>query len=317
MCPKLRRARSPGLALVPRDDLRLHGHRADDQILDAAGIAPYHGLGFGLELLEEPNVAEGGGLHHLGQAARIGAPALGGDARPVHHHGRGLVEGAHRVLGGAQVDARLAAHRGVDHGKERGRHPHPAHPAEQDGRDEPRDVRHHAAAVADDHHVPIGPGLDHRRQRPLHRGEVLVLFSRIQHHRLARGDPVPGQGGSERLSPEALHVGVGDDEGLGGGQRRHRPARHVRLVPAEADGVAPGAEGDRDRWAGPGFEHGGGHGLHGERVGRRSGRAPPRRRRRGRRAAPGSCRGGRARRRAGGDRGPRSGRRGSVDGRRG
>jgi hypothetical protein len=93
------------------------------------------------------------------------------------------VESADGVLRSAEVDARLASDRGVDHGQQRRRESDPTHAAKERRGREACDVGHDPTAVADHHRVAIRGGFDHRGERLLHRGEPLVLLAGRQHHR--------------------------------------------------------------------------------------------------------------------------------------
>ena len=61
-----------------------------------------------------------------------------------------------QVLAGFQIDARLAAHGGVDLRQQRGRNLHHGNAAHEDGSQERAHIAHHAASQSEQYRLPVG-----------------------------------------------------------------------------------------------------------------------------------------------------------------
>ena len=137
----------PGLRLVLGDHPRLHPHRARHQLPHQLRREVRPAL---LAELQDDRIGDEPALDHLRQT---GGP-LARRQRPQEpqigdHHLR-LVKGPDEVLARHQIDARLAAHRGVDHRQQRGRDGGELDSAQIDRGGEPGVIGRRAAADADD-----------------------------------------------------------------------------------------------------------------------------------------------------------------------
>src|SRR5262249_12394592 len=99
-----------GLALVTRDDPRLHGDRTLDRRQERGLVACADRRSVALQTREHRGVPDACALHDLREAAPVAALELRSRMLDVHDHARRLMECADRVLRGTEIDARLPAH---------------------------------------------------------------------------------------------------------------------------------------------------------------------------------------------------------------
>ena len=207
-----------GLPLVVLDDSGLDPSAAGDQVAqDRPDEGPDRFPAVG-EKGQEVGVPDEPVLDALRQAAAK-VPGLERlEQVGIDHHHRRLPEGPDEVLarhpgGKRQVDAGLAADRGIDHRQQRGGHLHERQPTEIGRRGEARQVAGHPPA--DGHHraAALHPHGHHRVVQPPYRRQVLarLLGGDLDH---AHGIP----GGLQRR-PGGGAVGGGDP----GVDRQGRP----------------------------------------------------------------------------------------------
>ena len=123
---------------------------------------------------------------------------------------RGWWKAANEVLAGEEVDAGLAAERGIDLREQRGGQADVADAAHVDGGQEAGDVADDAAAKGEQDGVAVGPGKGELLGEGLDRGEAFVRF--------ACGEKRHGgllgrrKAGEEAFMPERPDLRRGDDE---------------------------------------------------------------------------------------------------------
>ena len=184
-CPLVSRS-SPATSLVlARTQVSMARSRASASPASRAGairLAPG----------EEIGIVDQAVFDDLGIAGAQLAFGESGERRRIDQHQRGGMEGADQVLALGRVDPGLAADRGVGLGEQAGRHRHPVAAALQQRRGEARHVADHAAADRHDMVGPPDPGLHHRIEQSLDRGERLARLARRQHEaaREIRSKPV-------------------------------------------------------------------------------------------------------------------------------
>ena len=212
-----------GLAEVDGDHRRLDRDRPLHELREArpGGVGAV-----GKVLLDEAQdlrVGDEAALDHLGQPGPDVTRREGVEEGQVAQHRARLVEGAHQVLARRQVDAGLAAHRGVDHGQHRRGDADVADPAQPRGRDEPGEVGRRPAADA---HHEIVAGEPGGRQGVPAAGEHLGGLRPFGVRDLDQGD---GQ-------PEAVREASGG--GCHGGAVDHRdPVRVLHQAGQPIDGA--------------------------------------------------------------------------------
>ncbi len=141
------------LPLVERNDLGLDGDRPSDGL----GQRLFRRVGpeAVLEALQQRRVRQQAMLEELHRSL----PELGVRQRAqradVGEDRAGLPERARQVLALRQVDGRLAAHAGIDHGQQRGGHLVPGHAALEGGGSEAGEVADHASPHGDHRRGPV------------------------------------------------------------------------------------------------------------------------------------------------------------------
>ena len=136
---------------VGGDDGGLHLHRPRDEFGEPCRRA-VGGVGEVLPgEVQDPRVGDEAALDHLGQPCAHVALRQRVQQGEVADDARGLVEGAHEVLSGRQVDPGLAPDGRVDHGEHRGGDADVADAPEPRGSDEAGQVGGGATTDADDH----------------------------------------------------------------------------------------------------------------------------------------------------------------------
>ena len=223
--------RAGGLLEVADHDVDLDLHRPLHQLAQHRAVGGERGGIGGLDELQDARVGDEAALDDLAQPRdQVGARQRLQQRQVAEHPGR-LVEGADEILAGGGVDAGLAAHGGVDHGQQRGRHVHDRHAPQPAGGDPAAEVG--GGATTEGHHgvgareaglaegVPAGGrrghglgglpvGHDHLGQ-PVGVGQGLTyrrrqVAQRLRHH---EGDP---RGPVAQQARETAGDPVADDD---------------------------------------------------------------------------------------------------------
>ena len=207
-----------GVAQVERlADAALQGVGHDDALLHRHRVG--HHAGEGVEVgRAEVEVEQGGPcvvvaqqavLEHLGIARAEVGRVEGGEEGGVYEGELGLAEHADFVFQSEEVDARLAAHGGVDHGEQRGGQVDEGDAALEGGGGEPAQVGDHASAEADEAGVACGSLPAEFLPHMAERGEVFVGVGGRDGDEagVAQADEIADDGPAE-----ARRVVVGEDE---------------------------------------------------------------------------------------------------------
>ena len=237
--PKLSRRRSPLLGGIALDDRDLGGGGGGDHGPSAAGSPASSGLESLLDPREQVGIEQRRHLHHLDQAGAQLLARQGGEDGGVGDHQLRVVEEADGVLPARQVDAGLAADRGVHLGEEGGGHLDEVDAAEEAAGGEAAEVADAAAAEGDEAAVALAAGGEHLVPQPLGRGDRLrrLAVGHRQRH-------LPGGARGQRVEGRTVEGGEAgrreEEDGAAGG-----PAGEVR----PRLGERPGADEDRRRAA--------------------------------------------------------------------
>ncbi len=157
-----------------------------------------------------------------------------------------LVKGADQVLAVPRIDARLAADRAVDLGKQRRRHLDEIDAAQQRCRGKAREVADDAAAERDEHGAALdAAGEDFVGERG-EMGEILGLLPR-RHDDCAMRDAGVVEAAHQRRQVEIGDRAVGDDDGAPLlHQRQHQRTSLADQLRSDQDLVGSAAERNGD-----------------------------------------------------------------------
>ena len=213
---------------------------AFDQLARVRAVRDHRALRIRPDQVEDDRVGDEPGLDDLGQPADIVLARQRLQRDQVGEHASRRVERADQVLALGDVDGGLAAHRGVGHAEQRGRHQHDADAAQPGRGDEPGQVGGRSPADADDavgpgHAVPGQPGPQPGR-------DVYVLGRFAIGHRFG----VHGQArGAQRATGRAgdLAEALGVDDHHGPGALRHQARQLAEHPDPDHDRVGRAAVG--------------------------------------------------------------------------
>ena len=116
-------------------------------------------------------------LQHLSIAREQVLGIEGAQESGVDNHGVGIAEDANLVLQPAVVEARLATHRGIDHGQQRGGNVDEVQAALEGAHGKAAQIGHHASAQVHHQRVAGGPMLLQLAPHLLHGVERLLLVT--------------------------------------------------------------------------------------------------------------------------------------------
>ena len=181
---EIQNAAQAAFALVGGNHLHLHAHGVGDDAVHGIGLARQHiRAAFG-QKSEQLGVPYDPGLENFEQPGAILAFGQGLQRRRVNGHIERLVEAAHQVLTGHQVDAGLAADGRVHLRQQRGGDLNHRDAAHEDGRQEARHVGDDAAAKGNHQAGAVAAAAHHFFGRLFERPEALPVLAAGQENQL-------------------------------------------------------------------------------------------------------------------------------------
>ncbi len=188
------------LPLVALHDVGLHADSRRDDLLQQRAVPPQLLDRTALQPPEERGIGDDARLERLGQPRAELPEGERGEQGRVADHEFGLAKGSDHVLVAVDIDAVLAAHRGVDLPQQRRGDEAEAEPAHVGRGDETRHVGHDAAPDAQHEGRAVHPQLDEAAVERL--GGLQGLYG------LARTDQQVFVAGQQTVVP-AVDIGVG------------------------------------------------------------------------------------------------------------
>ena len=202
------RAAAARLALVLRDDRRLHAATVRDGMDLRGAVSGKERGAVALAPREEIRVAEQAVFHDLCIAGAHFAGAERIEKFGIDEHARRLVEGADEVLARCSIDRRLAADRRIDLREQRRRDLHEFAAAPRDGSGKAGEIADDAAAERDNRITPFHAcgknALDERFERP----PILGRLACREDHGIDRA----GERGGQLFKMRGRDGFIGNDE---------------------------------------------------------------------------------------------------------
>src|SRR5690606_8725211 len=146
-----------GLALILLDDARLDRHRSRDDIRKGAPIQSIESRTVGCHPLEEPGIANRGGLDHLGAAGTKLPRGESGEKPQIHRDRAGPQEHADEILSLGKIRARFSSDARIDPREKRRRHLDEGDAAEERSCGEAREVPDDTASEGDEETATVDP----------------------------------------------------------------------------------------------------------------------------------------------------------------
>src|ERR1700761_1251690 len=109
------------LPLIGRNHFCFDPDRCRDQLIYYGRVHGEHFFGLRGEQIEETTIANDAALDHLEQTGAVLARRKSGEHVGIDQHGQWLMKAADQVLAADEVNAGLAAYRGIYLGEKRGR----------------------------------------------------------------------------------------------------------------------------------------------------------------------------------------------------
>ena len=166
-----------GFFFVFADDVGFDADRGGDDMGESGGVTCEDGFGVLFHVAEEFCVVDDAGFDGLLQAGAELRRRKGAEEVGVGEDGLRMVEAADEVFAGDEVDAGLAADRGVDLREERGRNLDVADAAHVDGGEEAGDVADDAATEGEEERVAVGAGGGELLGEGFDAAQALVRFA--------------------------------------------------------------------------------------------------------------------------------------------